>query len=237
MATTTLNGNWQPSPCPSQKKCYPTRDAAEQFARGLAEKYPEQVKQHAYACEDCSNWHLSAMSPDAQAMVCSRSYLPQVPENKAARLGTSAFEGRKPEIAELFRQGFSFKAISEKTEIPYSHVYNICIALGLHQPKTNPRISEGLRASQSKSVRSLETLSSEEENLLARLGEMQALLREIQTKKHQLLEASMLRIGPHNGSGLIIEKEGNVLVLSFAEAEELAERLIDNLPTQPPTAN
>jgi hypothetical protein len=220
------NGS-ESSECPKSKKCFPSREAALKFEEENQAKYPDRAKQHAYACEDCPNWHLSALPPESQAMLRSRSYFPPVSQDKATRHGMSAFESRKPEIAALFKQGLSFNAISEQTGIPYYHVYNFCVALGLHQPKTNPRISEGLRANHSNPVVSIEALASEEEAL-------QAKLRQVQTKKQQLIEAKMLRIGPHNGSGVVIRKEGNVLALSFSDAQELVERLIDYLSNRPP---
>src|SRR5215472_9221995 len=54
--------------CPSGKKIYITQEAAENFSKYLQEKYPDQMKQYAYACERCPNFHLSAMPPEAREL-------------------------------------------------------------------------------------------------------------------------------------------------------------------------
>jgi hypothetical protein len=214
--------------CPTKKKCFPTKEAAEEFSKRVAETYPNQPKQHVYACEDCPSWHLTAMPPSAYAMVRSRSYFPSVPESPTKGRGhfpgTGKYEQRKPEIAELFKQGLKCSEISRKTGIPYCTVYNACIDLGLHQPKTKRHISEGNRHSQSTAAAtsSIEDLSSQEQAL-------QAQLCEIQAKKQKLIDAKKLMIGPYNGSGVLLQKEGNTLVLSSEDAKDLIARLAEYL--------
>src|SRR5258706_16011376 len=74
------------SSCPSQKRSFLNSAAAESFSNEIAVKYPNQVRQHAYACEDCPNWHLSAMTADSHAMVQSRSNLPKAEQYSAPDL-------------------------------------------------------------------------------------------------------------------------------------------------------
>jgi hypothetical protein len=52
-------------PCKTRKKCFPNSAAAEIFANELQRKYPDQVHQFAYACDECPYWHLSAMTAGA----------------------------------------------------------------------------------------------------------------------------------------------------------------------------
>src|ERR1700694_5663154 len=60
--------------CKTKKKCFTTREEAENFANDIKSRYPEQVQQHAYACEDCPNWHLTAMSVEAHALYRGGAY-------------------------------------------------------------------------------------------------------------------------------------------------------------------
>jgi hypothetical protein len=202
------------SKCPkTSKRCFPTKDDAESFAAELRDKYPEQVQQHAYACEYCPAWHLSALSAEAFATVTTRWPSAPTEEGRAGK-----YEDQKDEIAKLFHQGNDFQGISAKTGVPYGSVRYWCIKLGLYEP-TSRNITTRPAA-----LTSIEDLSNEECSLQERL-------REVQLRKQRLIEAKMLRIEVLN-SGFLIKKEGNVLQVTFDDAEDLVAKLIDHLPNR-----
>ena len=209
----------QISECITKKKCFPSREAAEQFAANLKSTYPERTQQYAYGCEDCPNWHLSTLSPEAYELSKSRP-TPMVPP--ADRKDT-----KREQILDLKRQGLSINKIARQTGVAYQTAYHHCINAGLHVP-TSLGTSSGTRPS-IKPALTVESLSAEERELQTRLDE-------IQRKRQQLIEAKALKIGPCS-QGIRIEKEGNILTLSFADAEQLIEKLSDYLTApQPPAA-
>ena len=203
------------SKCPKTgKRSFPTKDAAETFAAELKHKYPEQVPQHAYACEDCPAWHLSALSPEAYATAKTR--WPSAPPADDGRAGK--YDDQKDEIVRLFRQGNDFQDIAAKTGLPYASVRYYCIALGLYTPNSrNVTVKPAVPIF-------IEDLDKEEASLEERL-------REVRQHKQKLLEAKILRIEGVN-SGVLIKKEGNALQLTYADAEDLVAKLIDHLPTR-----
>jgi hypothetical protein len=203
------------SKCPKTgKRSFPTRNDAEAFAAELEDKYPQQVQQYAYACEDCPEWHLSAYPPEAYATVMT--HWPSTSSTKDGRAGKYA--DRKDDIAKLYREGNDFQGIAAKTGVPYQAVRYYCIELGLHEPA--PRNVTPKPAA----LTSIEDLSNEECSLKDRL-------REVQLRKQRLIEAKMLRIEVVNSS-VLIKKEGNVLQVTLEDAEDLVAKLIDHLPNR-----
>ncbi len=200
------------------KKSYPSRGAAEEFAADLRNRYPDQVQQYAYVCEECPNWHLSSMPPEAYEL--SKSHpAPAIPP---AHKSTST----RDRVLDLKRQGLGFSEIARQTGVVYQTAYKYCVDAGLHVPLPQPRSA----SSSIKPAMTVESLSTEER-------ELQAKLEDIKRKKEQLIEAKALKIGPWFGNqGVRIEKEGNVLALSLADAEQLIEKLSDYLTAPQPAS-
>jgi len=211
---TTINQN--NSECPTKKKCFASREAALRFEEEVQAKYPNQVKQYAYACEDCPNWHLSTLSPEAYELSKSRPAPVIPPANHK--------DTKREQILALKRQGLSISEIATRTGVAYQTAYGHCVGAGLHVPTPS-----GTRPSSIKSAMTVESLSEEER-------ELQVKLQDVQRKKQQLIEAKTLKIGPcFNGQGVRISREGNVLALSFGDAEQLIEKLSDYLTAPQPT--
>ncbi len=208
---TTIN----PSECPTKKKCFASREAALRFEEEVQAKYPNQMRQYAYACEDCPNWHLSSLPPEARELSKSRP-APVIPP--ADHKDTT----RREQILALKRQGLSITEIARRTGVVYQTAYGYCVNAGLHIPT-----SSGTRPS-IKPALTVESLSREEQ-------ELQAKLHDIQRKRQQLIEAKALKIGSCS-QGVRIEKEGNILALSFADAEQLIEKLSDYLTAPQPAS-
>jgi hypothetical protein len=196
-----------------QKKSFPSREAAEQFAVNLKSTYPERTQQYAYVCEDCPNWHLSTLSPEAYELSKSRP-APVIPP-------ADHKDTKREQILTLKRQGLGMGDIARRTGVAYQTAHAYCVDAGLHVPTPS-----AARPSSIKPALTVESLSAEER-------ELQAKLHDIQRKRLQLIEAKPLKIGPCS-QGVCISKEGNVLALSLADAEQLVERLSDYLTAPQP---
>ncbi len=203
MATTTIET------CPTKKKCFVSREAAEKIEEENHLKYPEQVRQYVYACEDCDNWHLTTQSPESRAL---RSSLRPI-ESVQPTCGRD----KREEVRKLKLQGVSLPKIAEQTGVPYQTVRNWCVDAGLHTVTVQKARGEIKAAS------TVESLSQEEQAL-------EAQLRELQAKKQRLIEESALKLVPcFDGTGVVIKKQIQTLSLSFADANELVEKLMDYL--------
>ncbi|SRR5258708_732006 len=201
VATTTIGT------CPSKKRCFISREAAENFAEDIHLKYPEQVQQYVYACEDCDSWHLTTQSPESRALA-------RAPIRPIEPLQPARYADKREEVCKLKRQGMSFPQIEKQTGVPYQTVRNICIEAGLHFVAERTEI---------KAVPTVESISQQQQAL-------EAQLRELQAKKQRLIEENALKISPcFDGKGVVIKKHIQTLSLSFADANELVEKLVDYL--------
>jgi predicted transcriptional regulator len=197
--------------CPTKKKCFVSRSAGEKFEEEIHLKYPQQVRQYVYACEDCNNWHLTTQSPESRAL--ARSSIRPIESAQPAR-GTYA--DKHNEVCKLKRQGMPLTEIAEQTGVPYQTVRNICLSAGLHT------VGQA-RGTEIKAASTVESLSQQEQAL-------EAQLRELQAKKQRLIEENALKLVPcFDGKGVVIKKQIQTLSLSFADAEELVEKLVDYL--------
>ena len=194
-------------PCPTKKKCFVSREAAEKFEEEFHLKYPQQVRQYVYACEDCPNWHLTTQSPESRAL--ARSPIRPIEPVQPVR-----HTDKRDEVCKLKRQGIPLPQIEKQTGVPYQTVRNICIEAGLHTVAERSEI---------KAASTVESLSQQEQAL-------EAQLRELQAKRQRLIEENALKISPcFDGKGVLIKKHVQTLSLSFADAEELVEQLVDYL--------
>jgi hypothetical protein len=222
------------SNCRTQKKSFPTSAAAETFASEVQLRNPGQVRQHAYACEECPNWHLSAMTPGAHAMVESRS---SGLLSEASKYASVPGLGRKyahlqTKIKDVYqrlaqeRGGQFHGIISQVTRavgMPNDDGQVVRIFLtdaGLYRP--NPRMvaSQGRPA---KFLPSIEGITAEEQELESRL-------RELHAKKQALIDAKAFKfgLGPDKTT-VVIKKEAQTFALTIDDARELTEKLVDFL--------
>jgi hypothetical protein len=200
------------SKCPKNgKKSHASREEAEGFATRIKADHPEQVLQHAYACEDCPHWHLSALPPDSYNLA-----RPTVPTPVSDDSRATKYMGKKEEIAKLRHQGKDLMEISAITGVPYGSVRHYLIELGLYQPN--------MRGERTNQIVSIESLDEEEAKALA-------LVEQIRNRKQKLIELKALKIELLD-SGVLLKKEGNVLQFSFEEAAKLIEKVIDYVPTR-----
>jgi hypothetical protein len=229
------NANGGAPDCPTGKKAFPTSAAAESFASDLQRKNPTAVRQSPYACEECPNWHLSAMTTDAYAMAKSRSGFSEkhgsVPGLglKYAHLQTAIKEAYLADVKENGHYG-SIRRTARKFEVEYQLVHTFLTEIGLHKP-SRIRSEAGRLAWQNSQKANaeptVESLSSEEEKTKAQLAAIQA-------KKQALIEAKALKIKDTiDNDGVIIRKEGSTLVLAYDDAFELVDKLTAHLGALP----
>jgi hypothetical protein len=226
--------------CPTEKKCYRTSAEAESAASELQRKDPTAVRQAAYACEECPNWHLSSMTTDAHAMVGARSYLP-TNGSYAPGLGPK-YQHMQSKIKELYLSKHKdhagaykgiIKDVCNELEIPEIHktmIRTFLIESGIHKP--NPRMSAAQKLAQNRRIIpiTLESISAAKRELDAeeqrRQAEFQAQRAELERKERDWIEAHSLKIShtvEHNG--VILKKEGGRLTLTYDEAFDLVEKL------------
>jgi hypothetical protein len=232
------NANGGTPACPSGKKAFPTAAAAESFASEFQRRNPTAARQSPYACEECPNWHLSAMTTDAYAMAKSRSSFPEKYASvaglglKYAHLQTAIKEAYLADVKDNGQYG-AVKRTARKFDVEYSLVRTFLVEIGLH--KTNRNRSEAGRLAWQNSQKAnaeptVESLSSEEEKAKAQLAAIQA-------KKQALIEAKALKVKDTvDKDGVIIRKEGGTLVLAYADAFELVDVLTAHLGALPKDA-
>lgn len=217
------------SNCRTQKKSFPTSAAAEAFASEVQLRNPGQARQHAYACEECPNWHLSAMTPEAHAMIESRSNL-----SEASKFGAVPGLGYKyshlqTRIKEIYQQllashgGHQYWGVcgevANKVDMDSSRIATFLAAeCGYVPTERGPQ----KRTLQPMVRVSLDSITAEEQQLESRL-------RELAAKKAAILEAKALKFSRDEQGRVVIKKEFQTLILAVKDAQELAERLVDFL--------
>ena len=120
------------STCPTEKICYGSKQEAEKSSQEMQAKYPHQATQHAYACNQCPNWHLSALQADAFGMASSRQQI--APESMLRNANASKggrpkgyrtrTEMEKLEAFKLQAQKMTIAAIAEKLGVSYATAWN-----------------------------------------------------------------------------------------------------------------
>jgi hypothetical protein len=211
------------------KKSFATSAAAETFASELQIKFPTQARQSAYPCEDCPNWHLSAMDTAAHAMSQSRVNISSHANFTWAPKLHKNLQHLQSKIKEVYQQyandrGDKYGAITHVCDTlgieganPRQSVRLYLTEIGLHTP--NPiRVEARSRANNP----TIEGLESKEQ-------ELERQLHEIQAKKQALIEAKAIKItnmvNNEQQSVVVIRKEGMSLVVSQEDAFVLVEKL------------
>jgi transposase-like protein len=208
------------------KQSYFSEHEADDAAKIVNDKYPEQMPQRPYRCEEGGVWHLTT-KPVAGVVHTPGALSFNVRLDAAAKTAQAAGVTRRertnyPEEtkAEAFRlraRGMSHADIAAKLGVKDRQT----IANWLNYPPLMARYGNG-RAT----VVSVEQIETEEQLLERKLAELR-------TKKQALIDAKALKFLPCtvgvNEPGVLIKKEGNTLALSIEDAETLVVRLDDYL--------
>jgi hypothetical protein len=206
--------------CPTEKACYRSKQEAEKSAQEMQARHPHEAKQYAYPCDECPNWHLTSMQPDAFGMGKSRQ---QIAPESMLRNGNASKGGRP--------KGYRTRTEAEKLEAFKLQAQKMKIAviaekLGISYPTASNWLGDpALKAKYEASLvpKSLEDFQSEEQKLERQLAD-------IRSKKAAAIEAKQFKFLPcWEGKGVLIKKEGNHVAFTLADAEELVIRLDDYL--------
>jgi hypothetical protein len=193
--------------CTTKKKFFVSETEAVQFETQNREKYT-LAEQFAYKCEDCIGWHLTAIPRDALTLAQSRIY-----DSSAIivpRLTGDSKSERDQKVLELFRAGKDRQQIAQEVGCSYQ---TVCYTLrGFNDNSVK-------KAGNTPSLSTLEQIAERKKTLLAELE------RVTQTEQ-QLMQRKALKLLPcWNGTGILIEKEGNQLALALPDCKELVEKL------------
>jgi transposase-like protein len=207
------------------KQSYFSEHEADDAAKIVNDKYPEQMPQRPYRCEEGGVWHLTTKpvagvvhTPGALSV---NVRLDAAAKNAVAAGVTKRTRTRYPEEtkAEAFRlrdKGLTTTDIAAKLGMSdRQSVYN-----WFNDPVLKARYGRGT------TIVTVEQIESEEQALERKLTELR-------TKKQAMLDAKALKFLPCtvgvNEPGVLVKKEGNTLALSIEDAEELVVRLDDYL--------
>ena len=251
-----VNCNTQQKPngvtrtCGTGKKCYPNSTAAESFASELQRNYPDEVRQSAYACEECPYWHLSKLDAGTHSM--SRSTLP-TNGSYAPGLGPR-YQHLQSKIKEIYiakqkARGGTYKGIITEVccelGVPVKDnplVNRFLVEVGIH--KKNPRLSAPLRenAQERRTVPlTLESIAAAKRELEAdeqrHRAELQAKRADLERREQAWIEAHALKNRPQpRQQRSDPEKRGSTLVLSYDDAFDMVDKLTEFLAAIPSKA-
>ncbi len=228
------NSNSQLAPCRTQKKPFSNSAAAESFASDLQLRNPGNVRQHAYACEECPNWHLSAMDAAAHSTVGSNL-------SDAAKYQVRSPLGNYTHLAAKIKEAYAHftknrgqyrgvaSDVAKTVGVEDADVHKIIAFLveeRLYKQVARVSYNKSVQSRPVSKVVSIESLSAEEQELDNMFRQLEARKAELATKKEILIDAKRLKfsMGPDGGS-VIIKKEGQMLALNIEDARELARML------------
>ena len=199
--------------CPTNKKPFASREDATQWEEQNRLKYPNNVRQYAYACEECSAYHLSSMphssvpssSHKLASVMSDRVKSPNRKRLTSEQITDMVSMGRngtpRAKLAEMF-------GVSSQT-VEY------------HLSKHTNGVSRGLG------------FPPDLDSIRTQMANLQRQMEELQAKERRLREYKEVKLLPcWEGKGLLIQHESNRLALKLEDAGTLAEKLIDFLGEQ-----
>jgi transposase-like protein len=210
------------------KQSYYSEHEAEDAAKIVNDKYPEQMPQRPYRCDEGGVWHLTT-KPVAGVVYSPGALSVNVRLGAAAKnaeaAGATQKQTRKHYPEETRAEAFRLRAQG----LPHA---DIALRLGVLDRQTvsnwlnNPAYKQRYGNGRSVTSTTVEQIESEEQALERKLAELK-------TKKQALIDAKALKFLPCtvgvNTPGVLIKKEGNTLALSIEDAETLVVRLDDYL--------
>lgn len=192
-------------PCSSQKKNFATEQDALSFEEKNRAMY-RGIRQYAYLCEECNNYHLSALPPDARNAVANYSKIENGRSAETTEKWRRVTEEEKQEIVTLRKQGLSVKQIAERVGVSSPTV--------LRYSKSNGQASV--------SAPTLDSLASEEK-------ELEAKLQRLREEKQRIIEFKLLKAVKLPEGQVSIRKELQSMTLSTDDALDLAVKLSELL--------
>jgi hypothetical protein len=220
------HSNFNPRPCNcingggSPKQCYETQADADDAAKVINDKHPNQPPQFPYQCNE-GVWHLTS-KPRQFVVNAPASLRLNTRLHAAAKTAEAAGlqkrqrvhqpESVKLEAFKLRDQGFSHKQIADNLETNPANISN-----WFRDPELKAKYEK------SKVPTSIEQFESEEEKLERQLADLRA-------KKEAAIEAKKWKLVPcWEGKGVLLKKESNQMGVLLSDAEELIVVLDDYL--------
>jgi len=209
--------------CPSNKACFDTEAAAQQFADSHA---PINGAQRAYGCTKCAYFHLTSQVENSRAFAASSIYRTEVPVDASPSVD-SMCEEHRDKITALYNggAGLSITAIAEQLGLPYPNLYEFMKRRGIHTA-VNSAVPTLKRA---KSVDDCDDLEAQ---VLSQMAAMQAQLVAIKAKREEVIAESRPRIawaapmmGDTTNQVIIIQKRKERMRLTVEDADELVVTL------------
>jgi len=217
-----LNGG--ASPCPTKKKFFSTSELATEFESTNSAKY-NLTRQYVYKCEQCTGYHLSALSEPAEQMTQQTDYTSLA---SMAPMGVNHLtQNQIDSIKRLHKEGRGAKEIAAMVACVTQKVY-------YHIRKANGGPLTGRKQSGSGIPSTdLVSIQTEEQRLEAQLNALRA-------KKQQIIDAKKLKVKWYTNNGSVapgkviqIAKEGEHMIITLETANELVSKLEELLTTPP----
>lgn len=215
-----------PTPCPTGKKPFASREEAERFETENRRRFPNQSKQYAYKCELCPAYHLTSKPPNAFAIgQTSLRRLESLATVETSR-NTSANRRERgeteAEVKRLWEQRLSDSEIASQLGITPA-------AAHYHRKEFGAANSQANGNSPFRESKPPRTMSEYEEQKRLLDEEYQSKRTKLEQHKEQLVEATKLKVSEC--------QEGKALFIRFGlhehmelpkdKAEELATSLMD----------
>jgi transposase-like protein len=226
-APTNGNGLVRPCSCVNKKNGFPkqwykTQAEADDAAKRINDKYPDQDPQYPYQCEQADVWHLTSRQPgDIGSSVCSklaRGMRDREAAGITKRTRRSYPDSLKQDAVNLRAKGLTFAEIADQLDVGGESGGGNLIAKWVRDGALRPIPAPA-------TVKQFET----EEQILEKK------LAEIRAKKQAAIEAKQWKLTPcWDGKGVLLSKEGNKLGVLLEDAEELIILLDDYLKERGP---
>jgi hypothetical protein len=202
--------------CPTKKKVFKSKEEAFEWEAHNREKYGN-ARQFAYQCEDCPDYHLSAMSPESFAMATSRSNYHNMPGVISTKPPAEELATRRAEVKKLRDQSVPVNQIAHRLGVSLPTIYNDLRSLD--GGSSYIRSSSPVRPS---------TTFRDLDAVVQKRRDLEAQLFRLQQEEQRLIEMKALKIMPcWEGRGVLIQKGNERMALSPEDAKELAEKLMD----------
>jgi hypothetical protein len=216
MATSAINSN-----CNCGKKSFATE--AEAVAAEIEQREQHHFnRQYSYQC-GAGNWHLTSKVPGSFKQPSSGHKLAQaanlvpVIRTGPGRRSMEEIQERRVVVTQYHKDGKTAQEISALIGIGVSAIESDLQSQGV-QPNGKRVYTKHAVSVAHKPVLTLSSINTEEEALVARLAQVRA-------DKQRLLEAAALKVTLWNNEGVLIQKQGSSLGISWDDASSLVDKI------------
>lgn len=203
-------------PCKSNKKCFETENDALAFEKSNREKY-NLATQHAYKCDECPAFHLSALPPGTEGMGrINYSNFGRVVGTRGTKRQDISKE-QEAEIVKMRTDGIPVRIISEKTGINMGR-------LGTFMRENDLVSTRGPRTVSAVGSRRPTSIDS----IAERKEQLRRQLEALDQQEQDFIRFNMLHV-TQEGAVTVIKKGQETLHLFEADVNALMEQLIEKV--------